>query len=453
MIETVRSMGRYCRALTFVASVAVAIAWTSSRLSAQAPVSLTLEDAIAQGLANSARLAELQAREEAAAAVEQGRGAAQLPSIALQGGYTRTTHVEEFAVLQPGVPGFKQVVYPDIPDNFRSRLDLQWLFYSGGRLGQLERAARAERQASAEEVSAARGDLRLEITRAFWALVTAREAEQVLARSLDSIRAYVRDLQARLDQGLIPPNELLSAEAQESRERVSSIEAANARKIADADLKRLLGTTSTAPIEPAAALEPSKKPSTETERLIAQAIAQRPERRALADRVDAAGARMEAAKAGLLPQLAFNGGYDYARPNPRIFPRSGQWEDSWDLSINASWTLWDGGRTRAERAEAAATHKAAEARIVDFDRQVTFEVRQRQLELESSIAAIAATADGVRAATEAQRVLSERFKAGVATNTEVLDAQTAVLLAELDRTRALANARLAEARLARAVGY
>jgi outer membrane protein TolC len=274
----------------------------------------------------------------------------------------------------------------------------------------------------------------------------------VFTRSLDSIASYVRDLRARLDQGLIPPNELLSAQAQESRQRVAAIEATNARRIAEADLRRLMGTDGAASIEPAASLEPPAGVSAEVSQLIADAIAQRPERRALTDRADAAQARVEAAKAGLLPQVSFNGGFDYARPNPRIFPRRGQWDDSWDLSVNASWTLWDGGRVRAERAEAAAMARAAQTRVGDFDRQVTFEVRQRQLELESSRAAITAATDGVRAAVEAQRVLGERFKAGVSTNTEVLDAQTAVLQAELDRTRALANARLAEARLARAVG-
>jgi outer membrane protein TolC len=40
----------------------------------------------------------------------------------------------------------------------------------------------------------------------------------------------------------------------------------------------------------------------------------------------------------------------------------------------------------------------------------------------------------------------------VATNTDVLDAQVALLQAELDRTRAQANAQLAAARLARALG-
>jgi outer membrane protein len=435
----------FCLAIVFAAAA------TAAAQDRQSPAAaLTLDDAIAQGLANSLRLAELEARQDSAEAIAAGRAAARRPSLAAQAGYSRTNHVDEFVIVQPGQ--LRQVVYPDVPDNFRTRLDLQWLFYTGGRFDALERAARAERQASGEDLVAARGDLRLEITRAFWTLVTAREAEQVLARSLDSIAAYVRDLRARLDQGLIPPNELLSAEAQQSRERLASIEAANARGIADADLRRLLGTQGSVPFEPVARLESPIGPGENIDSLIAQAISQRPERRALEDRVQAARARIEAAKAGLRPQVGLSGGYDYARPNTRIFPRRDAWDDSWDVSVNASWTLWDGGRTGAERADAAALARVAEARLSDFDRQVAFEVRQRQLELESSRAAIAATADGVRAAAEARRVVAERFAAGVVTNTEVLDAQTALLQADLDRTRALAAARLTEARLARAVG-
>ena len=433
------------------AAVAFALAASPSALSAQqAAERLTLDDAIARGIANSLRLAELQARQQGAEAAEQGQAAERRPALAAQAGYMRTNHVQEFAISAPGQP--RQVVYPDLPDNYRTRIDLQWLLYSGGRLDALERVAGAERKAAVEDLAAARADLRLDISRAFWTLVTAREAEQVLARSIERITSYVRDLRVRLDQGLIPPNELLSAEAQHSRERVASIEAENARQVAEADLRRLMGSDSTAPIEPVADLEALAPPAPNVEQLIAEAIARRPERRALADRVDAAKARLDVAGASLRPQVGVAGGFDYARPNPRIFPRVGRWEDSWDISVNASWTLWDWGRTRADRAEAAAGGRAAEARLADFDRQVTFEVRQRQLELASSRAAISAATDGVRAATEARRVLAERFSAGVATNTEVLDAQNAVLQAELDRTRALANARLAEARLARAIG-
>ena len=66
--------------------------------------------------------------------------------------------------------------------------------------------------------------------------------------------------------------------------------------------------------------------------------------------------------------------------------------------------------------------------------------------------ASAAAEEGVRASTEARRVVQERFAAGVATATDLLDAQVALLQAELDRTRALAGARLANARLDRALG-
>jgi outer membrane protein len=416
----------------------------------EAIVRLTLDDAIARGLENSQRLGELQAREEGAEAAEAGREAARMPTVALLGGYTRTNHVDEFGIPQPGQP--PQIIYPDVPDNFRARLDLQWPLYTGGRTDALARAARAERVAAGEDLAAARADLRLEVTRAFWALVTARETEQVLARSLDSMDAQIRDLRSRLEQGFIPPNEVLSAEAQQSRERLLAIEARNTRAIVEADLRRLLGLESAGSIEPAATLEPPAAVAASAESLITEAGTLRPERRALESRVTALRARQDAVAAAGLPQVGVNGGYDYARPNARIFPRSREWRDSWDVSVSVSWLLWDGGRSKAERAEAAAGARAAQTRVVEFDRQTAFEVRQRWLEIDSSRAAIAAASDGVRSATEARRVVSERFRAGVATSTDVLDAQIAVLQAELDRTRALANARLAEARLARAVG-
>ena len=419
-----------------------------------APIPLTLEQAITQGLANSHRLADLQGRYDAAAATEAARQAAQMPVVAAQGGYTRTNHVEEFTIVQPGQP--RSVIYPDVPDNYRARLDLQWPIYTAGRLDALERAARAERNATGADLDAARSDLRLEITRAFWALVTAGETERVLERSLAAIDSHVRDLRNRLEQGLIPPNEVLTAESRQANERLLAIEAASARGVAEADLRRLIGADGTGPIQPQAVLDAPGAPAPDSAGLLPGLInaarSQRVERKAFENRVEAAEARIDAAAAAALPQLNVAGGFDYARPNPRIFPREDEWHDSWDISLNVNWSLWDGGRNRAERAEAAATASSARARAADFDRQLAFEVTQRRLDLDSSRAAIAVANAGLRAAVEARRVVSDRYDAGVATNTEVLDAQTDVLQAELALTRALANVRLAEARLARALG-
>ena len=429
---------------------AVLIMPTAPARAQDAPISLTLEQAITQGLANSHRLADLQGRRDAAAATEAARHAAQMPVVAAQGGYTRTNHVEEFAIVQPGQP--RTVIYPDVPDNFRARLDLQWPIYTAGRLDALERAARAEWNATGADLEAARADLRLEITRAFWALVTAGETERVLERSLAAIDSHVRDLRNRLEQGLIPPNEVLTAESRQANERLLAIEATNARGVAEADVRRLIGAEGTGPIQPRAVLDAPGAPAPDAAGLFNEARTQRVERKAFESRVEAAEARIDAAAAAALPQLNVAGGFDYARPNPRIFPREDEWHDSWDISLNVNWSLWDGGRNRAERGEAAATASSARARAADFDRQLAFEVTQRRLDLDSSRAAIAVANAGLRAAVEARRVVSDRYDAGVATNTEVLDAQTDVLQAELALTRALANVRLAEARLARALG-
>ena len=58
----------------------------------------------------------------------------------------------------------------------------------------------------------------------------------------------------------------------------------------------------------------------------------------------------------------------------------------------------------------------------------------------------------VRSATEANRVIADRYGAGIATNTDALDAQLVLLQSDLDRTKAIANARLAAARLDRILG-
>jgi outer membrane protein TolC len=150
--------------------------------------------------------------------------------------------------------------------------------------------------------------------------------------------------------------------------------------------------------------------------------------------------------------VAIAGGVDYARPNPRIFPRADRWDDSWDAGINVRWSLWDGGRTAANVAQAASGVEAARQRLAEFDSVLSVEVRQRALDIESGRASITAASDAVKAAAEARRVVTERYRAGVIPQIEVLDAEFALLQAELDRTRALATLRLSEARLSRAVG-
>jgi outer membrane protein TolC len=420
---------------------------------AQAPdanVRLTLADAVSRAVETSHRLAEARARQAGAEATVRVRHAADQPTLAVSGGYSRTNHVDVFGIPQPD--GTLRVVYPDIPDNYRARVEMQWPIYTGGRADALERAARAEAGATELDVSAARSDLRLEVVRAYWALVTATESVRVLEEALTRADAHLKDVRSRFDVGLIPPNDVLSMEAQRSREEMQVIEARNQRESSATDLRRLTGLGPDATIVPVENLEAPVSATGDSSALVTEALGARPERQALEQRIGGAQERVRAAEAGRLPSIALVAGVDYANPNPRIFPRQDQWNDSWDVGVNVSWSLWDAGRTKAEVAEAAAAQTAARERLAEFDSVTSAEVRQRVLDIDSSRAVVRASGDAVKSATEARRVVTERFNVGVATSTEVLDAHVALLQAELDRTRALANVRLSEARLDRAVG-
>ena len=73
-------------------------------------------------------------------------------------------------------------------------------------------------------------------------------------------------------------------------------------------------------------------------------------------------------------------------------------------------------------------------------------------ELLSSLAGVDARHAAAAAANERARVTSERARAGLATNTDLADAESARLGARLDLVDAVVDAHLAEARLRRALG-
>ena len=438
--------------ITLVLTALVSIA-APNAATAQSPIRLSLADAITRGFANSHRLAEARAREDGAKAAATSADLADRPTFNANAGYSRTNHVLNFGFPRPD--GAIVIVFPDIPDNFTSRLSFQWPIYTSGRSDALERAALAEAQAAGADIETARADLRLEIVRAYWAAVTAREAERVLEESTARAEAQVLDAKNRFDVGLIPPNEVSTLEAQRSRERAQLIEATNIREGATIDLRRLIGVPHEIVIELTDSLDrTAQAPASpgQVSDVVKQALETRSERKALSFRLGGAEERQKAALTTRKPTIGLAGGFDYAKPNRHIFPVTNTWDESWDVGVSVNWNFFDFGRAKSQAAEAAAIVTATRERIAEFDEVVSADVRQRLLDIESSQAMVRAANDAVRSAGEARRVVTDRFAAGVATSTDVLIAQVQLLESELVRTRALAGVRLAEARLERALG-
>ncbi len=437
--------------MRFHTPVVFAVLLAAGEASAQpAALRVTLDEAVAKAVESSHRLAEVRARQQAAEATIEVRRRSDDPTLTASAGYTRTNHIDEFGVPQPD--GRLRVIYPDIPDNYRTRVELVWPVYTAGRTDALERAARAEATATGSDLAAARLDLRLEVSRAYWALVTARETVRVLEQALATADRSLADVRSRVDAGLLPPNDVSRSEAQRARSELLLVEAKGRVEIVSIDLSRLMGLPAPATIEPAEALDGSTALSGDAAALESEALSSRPELAALKTRADGVNARLDAIASTRKPMVNFLSGYDVANPNPRIFPRQDKWQPSFDISFNVSWQFWDSGRAKADRAEALANQLVLQERQNEVTSQIQADVRRQLVELATSRAALAPARLALAAAQETRRVVNDRFEAGVATTLDVLDAQLAEMQADLERARVLADVRLNEARLTRVVG-
>lgn len=411
---------------------------------------MRLSDAVERALTSSPQLAQRRALERAAAADARGARAARLPSLDVSGGYTHQSDVPALSLTLPN--GQTETLFPNLPENYHVHAGAGWALFSGGRTSGLIRAADGEREASGRDVDSARQDLILETRTAYWSLVSARQMEQVLRDALAAYDAHLHDAGNRERFGMAARNEVLAVQVERDRAELALLRAQNTSAVSEANLARLTGVEPGQGIDPA---EPLVAPSAEPENgetLVARALDARPERAALLARLAAAQARVRVEQSVRWPLVTAAAGYDYANPNRLIMPPSATWKDTWDVGVNVALTLFDGGKASAAVAAARARCEAIQAQIEDLSRDIRLQVTQHALDLKAAVAAVTVAERGLDSARENRRVAADRYREGLIASSDLLDAEVALLRAGLDLTDALAQARLAEAALERAVG-
>jgi outer membrane protein len=413
---------------------------------AQEPVErLTLAQATERALAASPALGRLRAGERAAEADARAAAAGRLPQVELQAGYARQSDVPEVVVGG-------RTIFPNLPDNYRTRLAAAVPLFTGGRLERAIESARLERTASAGDLDAGRRDLVYETAAAYWSLATARRSEEVLRESLGAYDAHLQDARNREQAGTAARNEVLAVQVERDRAELSLLGASESVAVAEANLQRLLDLPPGTRVETTETLDAPAPGVDDANALAAAAIAARPERAAALARAEAAEARVRGERGARLPQLSLAAGVDYANPNRRILPPSAEWDHTWDVGVSLTWSVFDGGRTSAAVARAEARAAAAREQLADVDRRIRLEVTQRALERRTAGARVALSERSLESARENRRVAADRYREGVIPSSELLDAEVALLRAGLDRTDAQASLRLSDAALVRATG-
>ena len=415
---------------------------------------LTLDDAITRARANSPRLESYGALTRAASESVRGAEAGRRPDLDIQAAYSRNSNVPELILSSPGAP--PRVIFPNLPSQWRTHVGASLPIYTGGRVQSQVGAAREAEGASIADRAAALNDLVAETHIGYINVLFARETARVLREAIASYEAHLKDSRAREEVGLAASHEVLAVTVERERAELGRVLADNASAVATANLLRLVGLPPETEVEldptPADFLATPVPLPVSLDDQVKRASAGRPELEALRARIRSLEATSRVAQSSSRPQAGILAGFDYSNPNPRILPLAGEWKDSWSIGLSVSWKILDGGRSSASAAQSQAQADALRAQLRDLESRIRLDVTTRRLELGSAVAGKAVALRGIEAAKDAVRVAKDRYREGVLTSSELLDAETRLLRAELEATQTEAQIQIALANLARAVG-
>ena len=428
--------------------------------SGQEKLSLTVEKAIKIGLENSKALHSSLMKVQYADAKLSETNASRLPSLKAGGSYTRLSDVPSFQATVPansfgqGFPP-QSVSFPlsqTILDNYNLRLTLQQPLFTGFRLESSSNIADYTAHASDEEYKKSRSDLMYDVKSAYWNLYKAIEFKKVIDENVEQVKAHLKDVKSFYAQGIVTKNEVLKVEVQLSNTLILQTDAQNNVRLAGISLNNVLGISLTTEVELASTIQHQPRESDEINSLIQKATEQRPEVQAMEYRVKAGEAGVTLARSGWFPQIYLNGNYYYARPNPRIVPAQDQFKDTWDVNLSVSLDIWNWGTTVHQTNQAQAQLAQAQDALGQLRDGITLEVTQNYLNFNQAKERIALAETTVSQAEENYRITNEKFKAGLALNSDLLDAEVALLQAKWTYIQALVEDELADARLQKSIG-
>jgi len=187
-------------------------------------------------------------------------------------------------------------------------------------------------------------------------------------------------------------------------------------------------------------------PRVEVDASIEQALASRPEWRALNLQVKAAEARKKAFWDSRLPSLRFDGNWAYLGTSST----TGIPTYTYQASVNLP--LFTGGRIHAQVVQANLEIENLKQQLADLRNSIALDVKTALLNLESARNEVQVANLGVQLAEEEVNQARDRFRAGVANNIEVIQAQDSLSRASDNQIAALYRFNQARADYARGIG-
>jgi len=303
---------------------------------------------------------------------------------------------------------------------------LNWEWDVWGRLSAQNAVARANLQASQDDLSLARLSAQASLVQTYVALRTAERQAKVLSQAQEAYTKALSLTRFRYEAGVVSAADVAQAELQLNTTLAQRIDVDTTRKQLHNALAVLLGTTTNdlnlrqsdawLTLPPLPAMLP------------ANVLQQRPDIRAAAQRVMAAQAQSGVAQAAFFPTFSFSANVGYRSSDlANIFNASSL---LWSLGPSLAVNLVDGGQRQAAQADARAALDGAGINYRQTVLQALQEVEDnlvaaQQLQLQAD-----AQTNAVQAAQRNLAIAQAQYAAGTVSYLNVVTAQASALSAE-----------------------
>jgi outer membrane protein TolC len=370
------------------------------------------------------------------AELDAARGG-RLPRVNIGAGYTMLDN-EPVSLAGP-------VQFTTADDKFLSYQAMVSLpLYTHFQVSSLIDAAMANLQAGKFAEQAAQQKVKLKIAEAYVAVLLGMRQIEVAISQEQSLAAHAADVKNLYDEGMVPVNDLLAARVALANARQMTLQTQNRLDIARSVYNRLLSR----PLDYEVQLEIIQPLFAETDLTVLSqnAIKNRPELAALAEQVEALQWQAKSAKAESGPKVMLKSGYDYRENSHQLH------EGAWQAMVMASWDIFDGNIARNNGLALQAQSRSVAEQQRELETLILLQVRQAWLDMEESRKRIKVTKETLEQAEQNLQVTRNRYREGVGTNTEVLDAESLRTKNHVNYDKAINDAVLAVIRLRYAAG-
>lgn len=326
-------------------------------------------------------------------------------------------------------------------------LTLSWLLYDfGARSANLENA----RQLLSAAVSTLDSTVQSVFLSALQSYYNTQATRAALVAALESEKASRESLTAaevRYRVGTGTPADRLLAQTAWSQSTLNRIKTEGLLKNAYGTLANVMGmdANQTLKLTDIPDASPDAAFERDIEALIADARTSRPDLKAAEARAQAAQANVDYTRASGLPTLSLGAG-------PSWQDTGGITSNSSSVGLTLTLPIFSGFNTTYQVRSAQARAEAASAQRDNVRLQVALDVWTAYQNLTTATQTVKSTADLLASAEQSERVALGRYKAGVGNILDVLNAQSALAAARLQRIQAMLDWHVSRASLAKAVG-